>query len=196
MWVNQTCTTSTASTWTVWIDDIQTNSSIYYESQRQQLAQLQGMQQQQLAGHYAAQQHALAQYQRQQQRTPTPEEIAEHERRRVELMRERAERAVKEKEAEGRAKAILIRHLKPAQRADLEARGWFLVDGKSGTRYRIKRGSLVGNVEVLAPDGSVRYRLCAHERAGIGCPLDDQLLTQKLYLEHHEEDFLRVANRH
>lgn len=98
-------------------------------------------------------------------------------------------------EVEARARELLLGYLNERQRQDLATHNWFLVDGKSGVRYRIKRGSLVGNVEVLNADGSVRHRLCAHDR-NEGTPLDDQLLTQKLYLEHHEQEFLNVANRH
>lgn len=94
-----------------------------------------------------------------------------------------------------RARELLLGYLNEKQRADLAKENWFLVDGKSGTRYRIKRGDLVGNVEVLNADGSVRHRLCAHDRVQ-GTPLDDQLLTQKFYLEHYEQEFLSVANRH
>lgn len=35
----------------------------------------------------------------------------------------------------------------------------------------------------------------AHDRHH-GTPVDDQLLAQKFYLEHHEAEFLAVANRH
>lgn len=98
-------------------------------------------------------------------------------------------------EVASRAHELLLKYLNENQRADLAKENWFMVDGKSGVRYRIKRGSLVGNVEVLNADGSVRHRLCAHDR-NEGTPLDDQLLTQKLYLEHHEQEFLNVANRH
>ena len=101
----------------------------------------------------------------------------------------------KRKASGDRASALLLHYLDERQRADLAAHRWFLVDGKSGVRYRIKRGDLVGNIEVLNPDGSVRHRLCGHDRQ-IGLPLDDQLLAQKFYLEHHEDEFLRIANRH
>lgn len=99
-------------------------------------------------------------------------------------------------EIAAKAHELLLHYLSEKQRADLTAHKWFLVDGKSGDRYRIKReGGLTGNIEVLNPDGSVRHRLCGHDRLA-GTPHDDQLLTQKFYLEHHEKEFLRIANRH
>jgi hypothetical protein len=110
--------------------------------------------------------------------------------------REQVERNEKRrKEAVRCAEDLLKSYLDSRQREDLEKNGWFLVDGKSGARYRIRKGpSMTGNVELLNVDGSVRVRLCAHDRQN-GTPVPDQLLTQKFYLEHHEEEFLRIANR-
>ncbi len=118
-----------------------------------------------------------------------------HEQERARELQERIARADRElKERDQRAQGLLMSYLNPIQRADLEKNGWFLVDGKSGARYRIRKGSLTGNVDVLNEDGSVRHRLCAHDRM-IGTPLHDQLLAQKFHLEHYEAEFLRIANR-
>lgn len=100
----------------------------------------------------------------------------------------------REFEANDRAQALLLGYLNESQRAELAVHQSFTVCGKSGRRYRIKRGAcMIGNVEVLHENGAVLYRLCAHDRQ-YGTPLDDQLLAQKFYLEHHEEEFLTVAN--
>lgn len=126
----------------------------------------------------------------------TPEYDAQLRARSAQLRAQAEEARKRAEEVEARARELLLGYLNEKQRADLAKENWFLVDGKSGVRYRIKRGmGLVGNVEVLNADGSVRHRLCAHDRHE-GTPLDDQLLTQKFYLEHHEEEFLRVANIH
>lgn len=102
----------------------------------------------------------------------------------------------RQREADERARALLLSYLNESQRAEFAVHHSFRVCGKSGRHYRIRRGpSMSGNVDVLYPDGSVGDRLCAHDRHH-GTPVDDQLLAQKFYLEHHEAEFLAVANRH
>jgi len=118
---------------------------------------------------------------------------AEAERVRIEAARKRqAERQV----ATERARELLLSYLTQAQREELERDGGFSVRGGStGRRYRINAQESPGNVEVLGSDGNRIHRLCAHDRRH-GTPWPDQLLAQKFYLEHHEGEFLEVANRH
>lgn len=95
--------------------------------------------------------------------------------------------------AEKRADDLLLEILTPEQRAQYQREKWFIVDGKSGTRYRLRR-AVSGSIDVLNADGGVRHRLCAHLRDAH--PLPDHLIAQKFMLEHHEGEFLKVANRH
>jgi hypothetical protein len=121
---------------------------------------------------------------------------SEEERR---LMEERAQAArevqQRDEAAKVRAHALLLEHLTPEQRETFKRNGWFIVQGgRSGTRYRIRSGSMAGNVDVLQKE-RVTHRLCAHVPIG-HVPLGDQLLAQKIMLELAEDDFLRKANRH
>jgi hypothetical protein len=94
-----------------------------------------------------------------------------------------------------RANGLLLEHLTPEQRETFTSRGWFVVvGGKTGTRYRVRGGTLTGNVDVMHGE-KVRHRLCAHVPTG-RVPMGDQLLAQKITLELAEDDFLRIANRH
>jgi len=106
--------------------------------------------------------------------------------------RERLDRVQREAARE-RARTLLLRHLTEEQRAMLAGHGWFVVEGRSGTRYRIRASSAAGNVDVLHNE-HVLHRLCAH--CDLSIPLHDHLLAQKLMLESDESEFLRIANRH
>ncbi len=98
-------------------------------------------------------------------------------------------------EARTRAHELLLEHLTPAQRKTFVENKWFMVEGDSKTRYRIKdTGSIVANIDVLNATGAVTHRLCGHARHGI--PHSDQLLVQKVMIECDEAAFLRIANRH
>jgi hypothetical protein len=101
------------------------------------------------------------------------------------------------KPAIDRARDLLLENLTPTQRAQFERHGFFVIEGgKSRTKYRIRSDlALVANIEVLAENERVVYRVCAHGRPDI-MPLFDHLLAQKLSLENDEETFLKIANRH
>lgn len=133
----------------------------------------------------------------------TPEEMAareaqEREQRaayqvRVEAERLRyAEAERKQKEAEARAETLLVENLRLQQRNDYLEKRHFDVVGRSGTRYRVHRGT-VGNIDVVGKDGVVRHRLCGHPQ---DVPVSDVLLAQKLMLEHDDNDFVKRCNRH
>jgi len=106
-----------------------------------------------------------------------------------------ADVAVKRKDANAKAMAILNENLTELQRAALKKHGWFLVEGgKSKKLYRIKSHSYAGNVRELCAEGKrelVQY--CCHADGSI--PIGDQLLTQLLALRHDEDHFLQRANR-
>ncbi len=88
--------------------------------------------------------------------------------------------------AEERAEQLLVRHLSPAQVADYREHGGFcVVGGKTGRRYRIRKGR---QINVL--DYERRRRLCLVMPS---VPIGDQLLGQKLLLEGDEDAFLSKA---
>jgi hypothetical protein len=99
--------------------------------------------------------------------------------------------------AKKRARELLIEHLTPAQKRTFAKNDWFVVEGgKSKTRYRISaKNSLVANIDVMTVDGKITHRLCGHCDPG-KLPLHDHLLAQKMMLEHAEDEFLKLANRH
>ena len=75
----------------------------------------------------------------------------------------------------------------------LEDEGSIIVVGKSGTRYKVTDKGTVANVHVLEKNDKVSHRLCAHP---LYVPQGDVMLAQKLMLEHDEEGFVKLANRH
>jgi hypothetical protein len=101
------------------------------------------------------------------------------------------------RKAKKRARDLLLSKLTQAQRETFEANKWFIVEGgESGTRYRIReRGDLVANIDVVGGEDQTLHRLCGHARLA-DCPMEDHLLTQKLWLENAEREFLLIANRH
>lgn len=129
------------------------------------------------------------------------EAIAQH---RVEQMaaadRECAARRQRLDEAQHRARELLLEHLTPEQRQTVKDHGWFVVEGKR-QRYRIEThrgyaGNVValGRRDLFGRDSAIQ-RYCAHCDPGVA-PGHDQFLAQKFMLEHAEDDFLRIANRH
>lgn len=121
----------------------------------------------------------------------TEEQKAAREARQAEWAAEQKKREQERKEAEARAEALLVAALTAEQRAQKQRDGWFLVDCKSGKRYRIDRGTH-GNVKELDDAGRVVATLCAQPDR---VPAPDAHLAQKLMLETDEAAFLRVANR-
>lgn len=136
-------------------------------------------------------------------------QLSAHTERRLDDMHFRAqERAIRRRAAEmarhsenvqQRARELLLRNLTQEQRDSFNEHKFFVVEGRSGDRYRIEdRGHMVGNVAVLSRHiirgEVVKHRLCGHCDRSI--PLADQLLAQKLMIEGAEDEFLRIANRH
>ena len=86
---------------------------------------------------------------------------------------------------------LLREHLNAPQRQDWDAHGYFyVIGGKTGCRYRIRRGHVL-NVEQLGPKGERVARLCFLPKGDL--PAGDVLLAQKLALELFETEVLRVA---
>jgi hypothetical protein len=109
----------------------------------------------------------------------------------------REEAALKEAERQRlsneKALELLMEVLDEGQQAMMRKDGSFVVIGqKTGKKYRIKKG-LVGNVELLDDGDKTFERWCFHVPYGI--PEHDNMVAQKLMLELHEEDAIRMANK-
>lgn len=95
------------------------------------------------------------------------------------------------KTAAARARALLLSMLSVKQREQLQRDRFFEVIAQgSKRRYRIHQGTH-GNVKLLDDTGREVTSYCAQPP---DVPAEDAMLAQKLMLELHEEDFLRVAN--
>lgn len=101
------------------------------------------------------------------------------------------------KEAIDKAHKLLCRHLTEEQRQTLADHGWFVVQGGMTKRkFRIRKSPhLIANIDLLGMDDIVVARYCGHAELG-DMPIWDHLLTQKLMLEHAEDDFFAIANEH
>lgn len=104
----------------------------------------------------------------------------------------RARQAARER-AEERADELLMSLLSPDQLRQYRAAKAFDVCAKSGRRYRLTR-AISGSVKLLGPDGRAAATYCAHLQ-DTRIPIPDHLIAQKFLIEHHEEEFLRIANR-
>ncbi len=160
-----------------------TSSSTLYISQQN----LQIMLAQQLANH---QQQAAANY----GHPPTPEQLAERREEEARRQAAQAERVRKNEEVRAKARGLLLKHLTPEQQETYEKNKWFVVEGgRSKKKYQL-HPAVAGNVLEMSEDNKRSiYRYCCHCDHSI--PLEDNLLAQKLMLEAHEDEFLRLANR-
>lgn len=99
--------------------------------------------------------------------------------------------------AEGKAWDLLNEHLTDEQRKMLASNGYFLVQSQHGHLYRIRNSTQMNVDRLEHPEGApfiraeATYCVVSKERV----PLGDQLLMQKLMLEHDEDKFLAVANK-
>jgi hypothetical protein len=101
-----------------------------------------------------------------------------------------AEEAAKRKIAEDRAKVLLMECLSDPQRETLEKHGWFDVKIPDGRMFRIHKG-YQHNVRRL-DGGKEREDYCAH--IDLKIPVYDNMLAQKLTLQHNPEEFFKLAN--
>lgn len=97
--------------------------------------------------------------------------------------------------ARTKALTILCEHLTREQIAELVDRESFRVQSPRGVLYRIDFG-YARNVREIGEDGRVKASYCAHPSNAHEIPDCDTMLVQKLMLESHEDEFLRIANRH
>jgi len=99
-----------------------------------------------------------------------------------------------------RAARLLARHLKSPQRRCLRRRGFFIVVGKSGRRFRVwARRELAVELVNSANSQHVQkpWCYCIHNGVtedGALLPLADYLLELKLCLEADEEYFMLTSN--
>lgn len=115
-------------------------------------------------------------------------EMAAQEHQRREYLERRAKEDEARRQAQQRARALLMTNLTPAQRDSLEKNQFFDID-IGGKLYRIRQGTH-GNVR-LVENGRETTLFCAQPN---GVPTEDAMLAQKLMLETDEAAFLRVAN--
>jgi hypothetical protein len=169
-WTTQVTCATTSTVWDAWNDCGQSNAtttSLFQAQTSQQVAP-----------------------------PPTEEQLARIAAERERLIEEQKIRLERREEALRRAKGLLLSYLTQTQREELVRDGGFsVIGGHTKRRYRINAEERPGNVEVFDRAGRRIHRLCAHDRRH-GTPWPDQLLAQKFYLEHHEEEFLAVANQH
>ena len=119
------------------------------------------------------------------------QQVAELERARIEQIAE-TERVRIKQEAEVNALKLLRDTLTPRQLEAFEKDHCIPIDSEKGNRYLIRKGR-AQNIEVIDKGGNITHRLCAHPVESV--PDYDTMLAQKLFLEHNEEEFLRVAHR-
>ncbi len=101
-----------------------------------------------------------------------------------------------------RARQLLLRHLTAAQAQDWAEASAFVCAAPSGRRYLVKRQRHINVVELNRGDPDKHWSMgelanCARWCYVVAqCPLDDQLLAQKLLIEGDEAEFRRVALAH
>jgi len=127
----------------------------------------------------------------------TPEQAAQRSADRERWRAEQEARIALERritaEASARAEQLLLGVLSAEQRETYQRARHIIVIGRSGRRYRVRRGR-VGNVDVIGRNGHIESRLCAHP--GVWTPEADVVLAQLLHLQHDDDAFCRTANVH
>jgi hypothetical protein len=124
----------------------------------------------------------------------TPEQIAAAEQRQAEYVKAQAELQAKQKRAKAKAEQLLVEHLTEEQEKAWKENRAIFVTAKSGRRFKIKEGR-AGNIEEINAEGKSIRSFCVHVEP-YNVPDADNVLAQKLALEHNEEALLRVANSH
>jgi hypothetical protein len=110
---------------------------------------------------------------------------------RAEVARKAEIAAAERKAAIEKARALLLSMLSVKQREQYQRDRFFEVIGQhTRRRYRVRQGTH-GNVRLLDDKGREVTSYCAQPS---GVPDEDAMLAQALMLEHHEQDFLKVAN--
>jgi len=115
----------------------------------------------------------------------TKEAREARERQQLEWQKAADERKKKLEEAEHRAEQLLVETMTEEQeRAWKEERAVFVTGHKTGKRYKILPGSH-GNIREIDHTGKEIASLCVNVPDGL--PRNDNVLAQKLMLEHAEE---------
>jgi hypothetical protein len=112
------------------------------------------------------------------------------------------ERAVRERKADKKAWKTLFSFLSPEQVESLNKKGWFVVTGSEGTRFRVyaaEHGSPSGNVWWLDKKERRAGQLCAHcdtysNGAPRSLPIADHILTQVLEIVTDEKHWMEIAH--
>lgn len=95
------------------------------------------------------------------------------------------DRPAEDPKAKQKARELLIRNLDAGQEKSFKKDGEFRVTAKDGKAYTIKTAR---SFNVVGPDGT---KYCGQLR---DTPIEDQMLAQKLLLEHEPEKFFKNAN--
>lgn len=93
---------------------------------------------------------------------------------------------VENPKAKKKARELLLKNLDATQTASFKKSGDFKVTGKDGNAYTINDAR---SFNVVGPDG-VKY--CGQL---VNTPIEDQMLAQKLLLEHDPDKFFKNANK-
>lgn len=123
---------------------------------------------------------------------PSVEQLAEQDRIRTVRITANAKRVQEGKLRQSKAVKLLREVLDRKQKKEFDKNRQFYVrGGVSGNLYRVKHGR-AGNVEMLDRNKQVKETFCIHPR--IWCPNEDTMLTQKIMIEHMEDQFRSEAN--
>lgn len=122
----------------------------------------------------------------------TEEERAAAEEVRRQQQAEQARRAEENRLAQQRAETLLLEHLDETETERWKAKGEIHVRSQRGRRYCIRGDKRQHNIFELDESDTPVKELCVHISAE--CPLADNVLAQKLALEHAEDHLLEKAN--
>ena len=122
------------------------------------------------------------------------EQLAVVKQQQAEFNKAQAELQAKQKHAKAKAEQLLVEHLTEEQEKAWKENRAIFVTAKSGRRFKIREGR-AGNIEEINADGKAIRSFCVHVEP-YNVPDADNVLAQKLALEHNEEALLRVANSH
>ena len=121
----------------------------------------------------------------------TPEQIAARQAEEQAHIGRMAEARLKREAAKAKAEATLVEHLSAEQEQAWKENRAIFVRSQSGRKFRIAEGH-GGNLTELGQDDKPIRGFCVHVDHEI--PAADNMLTQKLALQHDEAALLRVAN--
>jgi hypothetical protein len=102
------------------------------------------------------------------------------------------EAQAKREAASKRAEALLLSHLSEEQEKAWKEERAIFVTSQSGKRFKIKHGR-AHNIFELDDKGLAIREYCVHVQPS--CPDADNVLAQKLMLEHREDELMRIANK-